>query len=87
MRKLCEPDQTWIARQINAHLDPFMVSLNKKIITLQNSNFGKFADGSSSVKSRQLMVSATQSPFYYGENQILNDFEDIDAPGRPMLIG
>lgn len=33
------------------------------------------------------MVSATQSLFYYGENQILNDFEDIDAPGRPMLIG
>ena len=52
MRKLCEPDQTWIARQINAHLDPFMVSLNKKIIAIQASNFGNFADGTSTVKSR-----------------------------------
>ena len=87
MRKLCEADQTWIARQINAHLDPFMVSLNKKLITLQSTNFGNFADGSATVKSRQLIESSDNSPVYYGENQILNDFEDIDAPGRPMLIG
>lgn len=87
MRKLCEADQTWIARQINAHLDPFMVSLNKKLITLQSTNFGNFADGTSTVKSRQLIESTDNSPVYYGENQILNDFEDIDAPGRPMLIG
>jgi len=87
MRKLCEADQTWIARQINAHLDPFMVSLNKKLITAQSLNFGNFADGTSTVKSRQLLVNSDKSPFYYGENQILNDFEDIDAPGRPMLIG
>lgn len=87
MRKLCEPDQTWIARQINAHLDPFMVSLNKKLITMQSLNFGNFADGTNTVKSRQLLVNSDKSPFYYGENQILNDFEDIDATGRPMLIG
>ncbi len=87
MRKLCEADQTWIARKINSKLDPFMVALNKKLITLQASNFGKFADGTSAVKSRQLIESSDNSAVYYGENQILNDFEDIDAVGRPILIG
>ena len=87
MRKLCEADQTWIARIINSKLDPFMVALNKKLITLQSTSFGNFADGTSTVKSRQLLNTADHSANYYGENQILNDFEDIDATGRPMLIG
>jgi len=87
MAKLCESDQSWIARIINAELDPFMTKLNKALITKQATAFGNFADGTSTVHSRQLLVAATKSPFYYGENQIMNDFEDIDFTGRPILIG
>lgn len=87
MAKLCESDASWIARIISAEFDPFMTTLNKALITKQASNFGNFADGTSTVHTRQLLVAATQSPYYYGENQIMNDFEDINFTGRPMLIG
>jgi hypothetical protein len=90
MRKLCEPDQTWIAEQINAHLDPFMRALNKKLITKQFANFGNFADGTNTVKSRQLLnviAANNKVPNIFGENQIFNDFEDIDFNGRPIIIG
>jgi len=87
MRKLCQTDKSWIAQRLNARFDAMAVYLNKKLITQQNSNFGNFFDGTSTVHSRQLLVAATKSAFYYGENQILNDFTDISANGRPILIG
>lgn len=87
MAKLCESDQSWIARIINAELDPFMTKLNKALLTKQNTSFGNFADGTATVHNRQLLVAATKTPFYYGESQILGDFEDIDFSGRPILIG
>lgn len=87
MRKLCQTDKSWIAQRLNARFDAMAVYINKKLITLQNSTFGKFKDGTSTVHSRQLLVAATKSAFYYGENQILNDFTDISATGRPILIG
>lgn len=87
MRKLCESDQTWIARIINAEFDALLVRLNKRMIAVQNANFGDFADGTNTVHTRQLLKTADKSAYYYGENQILNDFSDIDFPGRPILIG
>lgn len=90
MRKLCEGDAEWISRQIAAHLDPFMVVLNETLIAKQGANFGNFADGTSTVHSRHLLntVSSTnKSANYFGENMIMNDFTDIDAVGRPILIG
>lgn len=90
MRRLCESDQTWIARQINAHLDPFMTALNKRLLAKQNANFGNFATGSNGVVSRQLLnviAANNKVPNAYGETQIFNDLEDIDYTGRPMLIG
>lgn len=87
MRKLCEDDDVWMARVVNAELNPFMTALNKRLIALQAANFGNFSGGSNVVKSRKLINSATNSADYYGENLILNDFEDIDATGRPILIG
>lgn len=90
MRKLCDSDKTWIARQINAHLDPFMTKLNKLLITKQNGKFGNFAGGSNSVVTRQLLnvvSGANINPNYNGENMIMNDFEDIGFSGRPILIG
>lgn len=90
MRKLCEDDQTWIARQINAHLDPFMTGLNKILIAKQAANFGNFSDNTATRRDRQLLnVDGTnmRSPNAFGEVQIMEDFEDIDFTGRPMLIG
>lgn len=87
MRKLCESDQTWIARIINTKLDTFMIELNKQLITTQSLKFGNFASGTNTVVSRQLIHSSDNSANYHGEAQILNDFEDINATGRPMFIG
>ncbi len=87
MRKLCEDDQTWIARIINAEMDAFMVRLDKRLITEQNTNFGNYANGSASVQSFQMMNTAAGSARYMGEVGVLNAFEDIYANNRPMLIG
>jgi hypothetical protein len=90
MRKLCEPDQNWVTRRIAARIDGFMVALNKRLIALQNTNFGNFANGSPAVQSRQLLTvesGANRSANPYGEALIFNDFEDVDQMGRPMLIG
>jgi hypothetical protein len=86
MRKLCEADSAWMARVINSELNPFMTALNKRLITLQNANFGNFADGSNARKDR-ILINASGEAIYNGEVAILNDFEDIDAGSRPMLIG
>ena len=87
MRKLCEADSAWMARVINSELNPFMTALNKRLITLQAANFGNFADGTNGVKSRELINGDDGYAYYNGEVDILNDFEDIDAGSRPMLIG
>lgn len=87
MRKLCDDDLSWIARIINSELDPFMVRLNKRLITEQNTNFGNYANGSAAVQSFQMINTAAASARYMGEVGILNAFQDISANGRPMLIG
>lgn len=87
MRKLCEPDSDWMARVVNAELNPFMIGLNKRLIAIQAANFGNFADSTNARHDRKLIVAATNAANYQGEVDILNDFEDIDAGSRPMLIG
>lgn len=86
MRKLCENDDAYRAKVINAHIDPMMVKLNKLMITIQNSNFGNFFDGTSAAHDINLL-NANGTPNYVGEAEIMEAFEDLEINSRPILVG
>lgn len=86
MRRLCEGDDAYRASIINAHLDPFMRKLNKLLITNQNANFGNFYDGTNAVHPVDLLK-VNGDPIYLGEAQILEEIENLEFSGKPLVIG
>lgn len=86
MRKLCEGDSAYIAGVINSRLDPFMVKLNKLLLTNASTNFGNYYGGSSAVKNYNLLKT-NNSVDYFGESDLIEDMENLDALGRPIVIG
>jgi hypothetical protein len=87
MRKLCEGDQSYISAVMNSRLDPFMVELNKALLEDAAANFGAFYGGSSAVREVNLLKPTTNQVDYFGESSLLEDFEMLDAMGRPIVIG
>lgn len=85
MRKLCEPDSTYMQEQINAHINTLVVSLNKKLITAQATNFGKFLGGDT-YKVVTLLKNGG-APYFKGEADIMEAFADVDWTGKPIVIG
>jgi len=89
MRKLCEADSVYINNVIRAEIDPLIVSLDKSLIALQATNFGKFNPDVSPAdyKTVNLLYGDRDEPLYIGEKKIITDFENLNASGRPSLIG
>jgi hypothetical protein len=88
MRKLCEADSAYMQGVINAEMDAVIKFLNKKLITIQNANFGNFNPVEvPNFKSVVLLTGKKQIPNYKGESDIIQSFEDIDAMGRPIVVG
>lgn len=88
MRKLCEADSAYMAGVINAEIDAVVKFLNKKLITIQGANFGKFnPNRSPNFKPVVLLTGKKQIPNYKGESDIIEEFENIDASSRPFVIG
>lgn len=92
LRFLCEADNDYIAAQVRALVDPASVELNKKLIALQATNFGKFnnADdyiaGSPEYKEVELLKS-DDAPNYIGEKRMMDSFYDLNFMGQPLIIG
>lgn len=86
MRKLCAPDSTYMQEVMMAHIDTFMKSLNKKLLTLQLANFGTF-NGGATYKSVALLKGNNGAPNFKGESEVLEYFEDMDVSGKPIVIG
>lgn len=86
MRKLCESDSSYMQQIINGELDLFFKVLNKKLITQQGANFGKY-NGGDTYKIVTLIKGSERSMNYAGEAAILNSFDDLDVMGRPIVIG
>lgn len=92
MRKLCEPDSQYRERVMNAEIDALMVSLNKKLITIQNANFGNFSPYSEvpaydSCKDVTLLNAQGNGIDYSGEAEIIEDFKLLDTTSKPILVG
>jgi len=88
MRKLCDPDSQWRSRIINAHLDTFMVELNKVLISLQATNFGKFVPDIAPATYKDVtLLTAADAANYMGEAIILEDFLNLGVTEKPILIG
>lgn len=87
MRKLCEGDTEWISRVFQSKIDALRNELDKRLITNISSNFGKFSDGTTAVKSFQMINSATSSANYLGEVSALDEFDKISASGKPIFVG
>lgn len=85
MRKLCEPDSAYMQEVINAEFDLVTKVLNKKLITAQGLNFGTF-NGGDTFKVVTLLGNGDK-PIYKGESDILEEFENLDVMGRPIVIG
>ncbi len=77
MKKLCEPQTTWMAE----------IVMNKRLITLQSVNFGTFNGGATSKNVQLLDASNKSAPVYYGESTILEDFAYLDTVSKPIVIG
>jgi len=87
MKKLCEPQTTWMAEVVMNEMDALARTLNKRLITLQSVNFGTFNGGATS-KNVQLLDSTNKSaPVYFGESTILEDFSYLDTTSKPLVIG
>lgn len=86
MRKLCQRDIEYMQEVINGEIDLFMKVLNKKLITAQSTNFGKF-NGGDTFKTVVLLKGNNSAPNYFGESAILEHFEDLDVLGRPIVVG
>lgn len=86
MRKLCAPDSSYMQEQISAHLNSYMVGLNKKLLALQALNFGNFLGGDT-FKSVVLLKGNNGAPNYKGESDIMEHFADLDWSGKPIVIG
>lgn len=88
MRKLCEADSEFMAGVINAEIDPLIVQLNKNLLATQAANFGAFNPVyAGPFKPVTLLEGSLKRPVYYGESQILEDFENLDTNARPIVIG
>lgn len=89
MRKLCEKDSDFMQGVIRAELDILAKELNLKLITAQAANFGLFNPDISpdTYKEIVLINATTKGPIYMGESQIMEDFENIDTMGKPIVIG
>lgn len=89
MRKLCEADADYMAAQINSMIDPLIVQLNKKLLTLQAANFGLFVPDVSpdTYKELQLLKNSGEDMRYKGESDLMLDMENAGVSGRPILVG
>lgn len=87
MRKLCGPDSQWMAEIVSNEMDALAVKINKLLIAGQSSNFGVFLGGSNAVKSYPLLSGAQFAANFYGESLIMEDMENLDLMGKPIVIG
>lgn len=86
MRKLMEPDSKYMQDQVQAQINKLVVELNKKLITTQLANFGKFMGGDD-YKTVVLLKGNNSAPNYKGESDILEHFQDLDWSGKPIVVG
>jgi len=88
MKKLCEPQTTWMAEVVMGEMDALAKSLDKKLLALQAVNFGNFNPAIAGAKSVQLLDAANKSaPVYFGESTIMEDFAYLDTTSKPIVIG
>ncbi len=89
MRKLCEPDSQWMGEIVNAEIDALVRVLNKRMLTIQSTNFGAFNPSISPAtkKQVQLLKDSGENARFKGEAEIMEDFEYLDTMDRPILVG
>lgn len=91
MRKLCEGDQMYMARVLNANLDALTKDLDRKLLVDLTSNWGAFVPALSDPglwrDVQMLNGSSNMAPIYYSESQIIQDFTNIGYTGKPIVVG
>lgn len=86
MRKICEADSVWAGQNIMRAMNAINVFVDKALITLQSTNFGTFADGSSS-QSIPLFNATTNAPNPMSWAAIRHFYDATSAAGSPLIIG
>lgn len=86
MRKLCQPDSSYMQEQMMAHIDTLMRGLNKRLITAQAAAFGTFYGGDT-YKSVALLKGSDGVANFRGEAEMMEYFSDLDVSGRPIVVG
>lgn len=85
MRKICDPDDMWIANIMDAYLDALAVQLDVEALTLQAANFGNFIDGTNTVHTiYPLDDNLNAQPV--AEALMLREYQDINGKGTPLVV-
>lgn len=88
MRLLCEGDDMYRGRVMNAQIDPMMVKLNKQLITLQAANFGAFAPPIYVPYKDVTMINAAGDGItYIGSARMKEDFRNLNSSATPIVVG
>lgn len=88
MRKLCEDDASYRGRVMSAQIDALMVKLDKQLITLQSANFGAFNPVIyTGYKDVTMINTAGDGITYIGEANMKEDFRNLNATAKPLVIG
>lgn len=72
--------------QIRAAMNQLVVKINNDTVDNLVANVGNFINGAAGPKTVTLL-NTNFTPQYKGESTMMKDFEDIEAPGRPIITG
>lgn len=89
MRLLCESGDEYRAGVVNSYINALLVRLDKKLITAQAANFGKFVPDISpaTYKDYALLQNTTYAINFKGESDIEEDIANLESNEKPIVIG
>lgn len=88
MKKLCENDAQFMSDNVYSWMARMTDNIDKSLLAVMAANWGKFADGSTQ-KSIPLFANqaGVSTPLRSAVHVISNSYNDIVAPGTPIVIG
>ena len=85
MRKLCEADNLWVSQNIMRSMNAINVSVDKALLTLQQTNMG--SDSAGNTTTNIPLYTTTGSPNPLAWAQIRHYMDELGANGTPLIVG
>lgn len=85
---MCQSDGSWVAQQVQAHMDALARNINSELSTFIAANLGNFYPGTTPVTEKTTSTKDNQGRFV--ENltaDVIYEWQSTEWPGVPFLIG